>query len=86
VDIAYPLAESTNDVEWTKLGFLVWQNFRARSLLKLNAEDIEYTVLTDITGFYENVDLQRLASDLSGIQVPNDVVDLLQKCLRNWAA
>lgn len=85
VDIAYPLAESPNDVEWTKFGFLVWQNFRARSLSKLNDDEIEYTVLTDITGFYENVDLQRLASDLSGIQVPNDVVDLLQKCLRNWA-
>jgi Reverse transcriptase (RNA-dependent DNA polymerase) len=85
VDIAYPLAESPDSIEWTRFDFLIWQNFRAKSLLKLNEDDIEYAVLTDITGFYENIDLQRLSSDLSGIEVSKGVVDLLQNCLRNWA-
>jgi hypothetical protein len=85
VDIAYPLAATSDAVEWTKIGFLVWQNWRAKSLAKLEDKSVEYVVTSDITGFYENIDLQRLASDLRGVGADDAIVDLLQKCLRNWA-
>jgi hypothetical protein len=85
VDTAYPLTDSGADLHWTQLGFLPWQNFRSRSLAQLDSDETEYVVHTDITGFYENIDLQRLDSALREIGVPKEVVSLIQKCLRAWA-
>jgi len=85
VDTAYPLANDADILDWTGIGFLVWQNWRDRSAARLAAVGVEYVVVSDITGFYENVDLQRLASDVRAIGADADTVDLLQRCLRNWA-
>jgi len=84
IDIPYPLPKSPDAVDWTQPGFLVWQNFGQVSTQRLT-DDVDYVVFTDITGFYENIDIQRLASDLSAIGTDRGVVDLLQRCLRNWA-
>ena len=84
-DTAYPLGANPNGIDWTDAGFLVWRKWRQRSLTALSAAGIEYVVVTDITGFYENIDLQRLGSDIRALGVDNEVVDLLQRCLRNWA-
>jgi reverse transcriptase-like protein len=83
-DAAYLLG-SSDSAEWTNMGFLIWQRWRERSIAHLKPADIEYVVATDITGFYENIDLQKLASDLRAIGADTEVVDLLQRCLRNWA-
>lgn len=84
-DTAYPLASNSNSVDWTGTGFLVWRKWRERSLAALGAKGVEYVVVTDITGFYENIDLQRLGSDIRALGVDTEVVDLVQRCLRNWA-
>lgn len=85
VDTAYPLPATPEIVNWTGLGFLVWKNWRDKSVGGLSLPGIEYVVVTDITGFYENIDIQRLASDLRSLEPDNEIVDLLQRCLRNWA-
>ena len=85
VDTAYPLARDAAAVDWTGIGFSVWRNWREKSVAKLSSKGVEYVVVSDITGFYENIDLQRLSSELRTVGGSNDVVDLLEKCLRNWA-
>ncbi len=85
VDIAYPLPARSEVVDWTGLGFLVWRNWRDRSVAGLSVPGVEYVVVSDITGFYENIDLQRLASDLRALEAEPEIVGLFQDCLRNWA-
>lgn len=85
VDTAYPLPPTAEAAEWTGIGFLVWRNWRDQSNTRLSALGVEYVVVSDITGFYENVDLQRLASDIRGVGADPEIVSLLQSCLRNWA-
>jgi hypothetical protein len=84
-DTAYPLTANPDSVDWTDTGFLVWRKWRQRSLTALGTSGVEYVVVTDITGFYENIDLQRLGSDVRALGAENELVDLLQRCLRNWA-
>lgn len=60
VDTAYPLAPTADAADWTGTGFLVWRSWRDQSIARLSAPGVEYVVVSDITGFYENVDLQRL--------------------------
>ncbi|MFZ2494078.1 MAG: reverse transcriptase domain-containing protein [Thermoanaerobaculia bacterium] len=84
-DTAYPLADIANSVSWTETGFLVWRKWRERSLAALARPGVEYVVVTDITGFYENIDLQRLGYDVRALAADDELVDLLQRCLRNWA-
>jgi hypothetical protein len=54
------------------------------SLTKVE-EGIPYVVICDITGYYENVDIPILMSDLKQIGVPAPVVNMLSMCLNRWA-
>src|SRR5205807_3528391 len=65
-DVAYQLATGVNRREWVKRGFPVWKQFREKSNEKL-ANGAAYVLFADISAFYENIDLPRLASDLRRI-------------------
>ena len=41
-------------------------------------------VVTDLTGFYENIDLSILASDLRSLGCHVETVQLLSTCLNRW--
>ena len=43
-----------------------------------------YLVITDITGFYENIDLSVLFSDLRNLGCPDEITQLLGRCLNRW--
>ena len=42
-------------------------------------------LITDISAFYENIDITRLISDLENFSIPSDNKQLLQSCLNRWA-
>jgi hypothetical protein len=84
VDFSYRLSESPRRVEWSISAFLGWSEFRKASTDRLD-KGTAHAVFTDITGFYENVDLDVLFSDLRALGCDASVVQLLQTCLYRWS-
>ena len=82
-DIAYQLETVSTTVKWVKRGFLVWQEWRQKSLEKLRAA--EFVLIADIAAFYENIDLPRLSSDLRATGMGEEATRLLSACLNRWA-
>jgi hypothetical protein len=83
VDYSYRLAESSKRVDWFTNAFVGWSGFRKASLARLEAREGN-VVLTDITGFYENIDLAVLFSDLRSLGCDAEILQLLQTCLFRW--
>lgn len=84
-DAAYVLTGRGKTV-WFLGNFICWDNFRTKSLEYLK-DNTSFVVVADITGFYENIDTDKLLSDLrqlSGGSKPE--IDLLRICLRKWSA
>ena len=85
-DISYQLRpQSTFAVKWVRRGTGIWREWREKSVARLTPE-ISHVVETDIVGFYENIDINRLLSDLRALNVCDDDLQLLRKCLKRWAA
>jgi hypothetical protein len=63
IDIAYRLSSKSNSKEWTSHDFKIWRQWRAKSLRGLK-RNVEYVVTTDITGYYDNIPIDKLASEL----------------------
>jgi len=61
-DTAYQLRRPSLKPEWIKSGFLVWTEWRKKSLAKVR-RGIRFVVFADIAGFYDNIDLALLHSD-----------------------
>lgn len=85
VDFSYVMSEDSSRPDWFTNQFKSWSNFRDQSLAKIG-EGFPYVIFTDITGFYENIDLPMLLSDLRGCGISNDIINQISKCLNRWAA
>jgi Reverse transcriptase (RNA-dependent DNA polymerase) len=84
-DLAYSVEEKRlESTRWVVRGTRAHKRFRELSLDRL-AVDVSHVVTTDITGFYENIDIDRLISDLRAWNCNADDLVLLNKCLRRWA-
>jgi hypothetical protein len=83
-DIAYQLRRDATNPAWINSDFRVWQEWREKSLQKLRT-GTQFVVSADIAGFYENIDLQRLRSDLSALGIPAAPLALLIDLLQRWA-
>ncbi len=83
-DVAYQFQRSSKKVEWISSGFPVWNQWRTKSLGKLT-RTTRFVVFADIAGFYENIDLNRLSSDLRTIGFEGPQLTLLSACLKRWA-
>jgi hypothetical protein len=82
-DIAYQLENVSTAVAWVRRGFLIWQEWRQKSLEKLTTA--EFVLMADIAAFYENIDLPRLSSDLRSVGMDDEATKLLGACLNRWA-
>jgi hypothetical protein len=82
-DIAYQLENLSTAVRWVKRGFVVWKEWREKSLQKL--QTAEFVLIADIAAFYENVDLNRLTSDLRSVNMDDEAGTLLSSCMNRWA-
>ena len=83
-DISCQLRQAPNKIDWVYSGFRPWREFQKKSLAAL-ASDVRYVVFTDISAFYENIDLAYLNSILLQAGVDQDLLRLLGKCLNRWA-
>ena len=83
VDFAYQVTREHNRAEWLKGAFVAWASFRERSLSRIR-DGASHVVVTDITGFYENIDIGTLVSDLRQLGIDSEVVKLLSTCLNRW--
>ena len=70
-------------VWWFRRSFVGWKAFGASSLDRL--EKATHVLVTDITGYYENIDIGRLVQDLRATGVDSSVTRLLSVCLNKWA-
>jgi len=61
-----------------------WLEFNKRSYDLANQS--EYVLFTDISAFFENINLNRLIYDLENIGIKKDNKFLLRKCLDTWAS
>jgi hypothetical protein len=59
--------------------------WRDLSLKLLRRRTVRCMLVVDISGFYENIDLSTLKSDLNGLNLDVPAIDLLSKCLYRWA-
>lgn len=83
IDFAY-LLNRPGARTWFKTQFNGWNQFRNKSLEHIR-NGASYVVITDITGFYENISIQRLFSDLRQINVDPEIAGLISQCLNHWA-
>ena len=84
VDYAYQLLRQPRGAAWFRDKFPSWSQFREASLRQVQ-EAVQYVVVTDISGFYDAIDLATLLSDLRQVDVPAPLVELLATCLYRWA-
>jgi len=88
-DCAYQILPPVEDpnskkaVQWIRGGVRAWTSFRQKSLSLLTSE-VSHVVISDVTGFYDNIDLPRLASELKVLGTSGSDLDLLSLCLRRW--
>ena len=82
-DIAYQLRSSPETPDWIRTGVHIWTEWREKSTQKLGGS--QFVVFADIAGFYENIDIARLRSDLSLLNPEVAYLELLMKLLNRWA-
>jgi hypothetical protein len=86
VDFA-PLFHATQPQKrhWLLKPFVGWEHWTEESLRKLALKKNKYVVTVDIAGYFENVSISRLQSDLLRIESPAEVVELISGCLTHWS-
>jgi hypothetical protein len=84
VDFSYLIASDLATARWLEPPYIGWKAFRESSIARLG-DSGTHVVKGDLTGYYENIALRVLASDLHEIKAPLPVVKMLMKCLRRWA-
>jgi len=83
-DVAYQLATEPDGPQWLEAGCRIWRQWRERSIEKLD-QGASYVLVADITGFYDNIDIGKLVSDMRAIDDLGPELELLNDCLRRWA-
>jgi hypothetical protein len=84
VDFSYQLTSNPNNADWFRSSFTCWNAFREKTLQKIR-NGASTIVVTDITAYYENIDIGILVSDLRQIGIDREIVNLLSVCLNRWA-
>ena len=83
-DFAYQLLPQDHASSWFKYQFKCWDDFRRRSLDEISGGS-QFVVETDVTGCYENIDINLLMVDLRRIGAPPETITQLRKLLKKWS-
>jgi len=83
-DFAYRLREDPREVPWFENFFKNWKAMTNYSL-KCIEDGYSHVVVADVAGYYEQVDIYTLRSDINGLAVNEETLQLLEKCLHRWA-
>lgn len=84
VDMSYQLEPEYTRTNWIKNRFRCWNEFREKSLEAID-DDITHVIIADITGYYDNIDVSRLSSDLRQIGLDQEIVTALKTSLNKWS-
>lgn len=84
VDFSYEISNEFENAKWLENLFIGWEKFRTRSLQKIET-GISHVITTDISNYYENINIATLMSDLKSTHADDDIVNLLNNCLDRWA-
>lgn len=83
-DMAYRMVEPSGEVEWIENRLNNWREWTRKSL-ELLEQDNRYVLFTDICNFYDNIDLNLLASYLRQLSLNTQFIELAMLCLRRWS-
>lgn len=81
---SYILKEDQKGLQWFTNEHSGWKNFRLKSLEYID-KGYDYVLFADISGYFENISIQRLISDLKGIGIEQEILNCLSTCLNRWA-
>lgn len=70
---------------WLLAPFVAWDEWREESLRKLAMKRTRYVLTADIAGFFENVSIKMLGSDLARIGCDAEAISTMRMCLNQWA-
>jgi hypothetical protein len=70
--------------QWFPGAFSGWDMFRNRSIEILDS-GYQFVLMTDIAGYYENIDIQRLIRELRALGIDNTTLENLSRCLNKWS-
>lgn len=70
---------------WLLRPYLGWSGWTDRTLAMLRRATTKFVVTADIAGYFENISISRLLSELARIGGPTDVAELIGRCLLRWA-
>lgn len=82
-DIAHSFPKQTDSDAWIRSDWKIWSKWREDSVTKSNSS--EFVLFTDIVGFYDNIELAILASDLKAVCGDSPYISLLMSCLNRWS-
>jgi hypothetical protein len=68
---------------WFKWRFHGWKNFAKVSLGKLSGAN-EFVLVSDISGYYENIDIGRLVQEMQAARVDDKVTGQLSRLWNKW--
>jgi Reverse transcriptase (RNA-dependent DNA polymerase) len=78
-------AKHTYQRRWLRKPFTGWAKWTEQSVGKLEKPSVRHVVTVDIAGYFENISITLLHSELNRIGCPTAAIDLITKCLRSWA-
>jgi hypothetical protein len=84
VDFSYLLSEVPDDPKWITPEINGWKNFQKETVQRLD-RGASFVIFADITGYYENIDISTLISDVRSCGVPKPVELQLSACLNRWS-
>lgn len=84
IDFSYILRKNPKRTDWFKNRFDGWNEFRKQSLNLINGK-YNFLVVADIAGYYENIDLFTLTSDLNQLNIDKNLIKFLLENLYRWS-
>jgi hypothetical protein len=84
VDLAREISNEFENAKWLESLYIGWKKFRTMSIEKIET-GVSHVITTDISSYYENINIRTLISDLKSAEVDDNIVNLLSKCLNKWA-
>ncbi|MFH1408195.1 MAG: RNA-directed DNA polymerase [Patescibacteria group bacterium] len=83
IDYAYIL-DKPNKEKWIQNQFIGWESFRKESVRKLTKSS-GFVLFCDITGYYENIDRQRLLEYTRQLNVCDNLINILSSQIKKWS-
>jgi hypothetical protein len=84
IDFAPLFAEEYQKRHWLLEPFTGWDLWTTETLRRLSLAKTKFVVTADIAGYFENISVYRLKSELARANCPAEIVELVTRCLLNW--